>query len=262
MAQTQRGFQAYDGNHAPNGPFVLNKDSPQAHGLVCWWPLHGDMYDYSGHRNHGAPSSGISGRFINLATLGYGWDQVGPDKKIINTTFSKAMGDFTCSIWFIDREGEANFESICGTNNSTGFIINRQSTNADTWGAFIRNTQIYFTLNDGDLNHIVVRRQGTDGFIAGNGGDVTNTATVSATALSTDIFKIGEGPTGNFMDNCTVGHVCIWDYAVPDGLISHMFNPATRWDLYHELGRVAYSFAPAASAAPIINLVMAPYVPA
>ena len=39
MALDPLRFRAYDGLRAPKWPFELNKDSPQAQGLVGWWPM-------------------------------------------------------------------------------------------------------------------------------------------------------------------------------------------------------------------------------
>ncbi len=38
----KRGFRPYDRSHAPRGSFVLNKSSPQAHGLIAWY-----VFDHS-----------------------------------------------------------------------------------------------------------------------------------------------------------------------------------------------------------------------
>ncbi len=57
-----------DGGYAPRGPFTLNQDSPQAQGLVGWWPLFG--HDTHNH------SSVASGTVVGKELSGFGGDAI------------------------------------------------------------------------------------------------------------------------------------------------------------------------------------------
>ncbi len=68
--------------------------------------------------------------------------------------------------------------------------------------------------------------------------------------------------TPNWEFDGDIWHACFWNRALNDNEVWALFDPETRWDLYYETGRVSYFFVPAAGAVPVINLVMAPYIPA
>ena len=282
MALIQRGFQAYDGSHAPKWPFTLNKDSPQAQGLVGWWPMFGGQgfRDLSGFGHNGVVTGSpndVASEFGNIIK-----DFVRADGDLIDVgDISNVIpigSAWTVSMWARVALGDVGTDQRCiaswGTNdNALG--IWWDTGGIDNWAAVANNST---------QNSQKVTNTNVDNALSGVLQLVTVTVTDIGSSGKLSIYVDGifsndvGAPSGNnegFFDlvfGAIVPATALCDAQMFDGRVYNrtlnaaevwqLYDPSTRWDLYHELGRVAYSFAPGEVVAPpTINLVMAPYTP-
>lgn len=280
MGLTQRGFLSYDGNHAPKEPFTLNKDSPQRRGLVAWWPVisgGGDILrDFAGHTNGvlnnfeaddwtwnnfgGGALNFDTGEFVDISSI---WDH-----------FPSNDTAFTLSTWMNLTDVTTQQELIDIGNGSAGVPAPTQTgfrllVSGDDIAGQIMNGARHTVITTSNplstnTNHLMgfrylggggERSVWVDGKkLAANSGDGWNVHGTKA-FLGIETGGANSIQTGKLWDGR------VYTHALSDAEIWMLYNPATRWDLYHELGRRTYVSVPAVAAG-ALNLVMAPYVSA
>ena len=242
----------------PQGIPLLNRDSPQAQGLVGWWPLSraADARDYSGFNRHGSFQNGAV--LAPVPEIGYGLRttaSTADNDHISVPDFTLTLGDFTCIVWFIDYSVATSFERLVDKSFDLGFWLGRNGTTSNSWGGGVREGTTPFgrfvTLEDGKLHQIVSRRQGTTHTIIGDGGQVSTSGTVTAQLLSTAslLFGIQASGLGADLTDGFVADIKMYDWAVPDPIIEHSFAPDTRWDLYWQPRIMVPGFVAAAGVA-------------
>lgn len=126
----------------------------------------------------------------------------------VDTGYTGQPGDFTAGAWFrsLGASGVAGgFDRIIDKKYNTGFVLCRQGTAANTWGAYVLDATatapIMVTLADGVDHFLVVTRSGTTATVYGDGGAVTNSRTVASTALSTVSLVFGQSPAADGYNN-------------------------------------------------------------
>ena len=252
------------GIQRPRWPFTINRDSPQAEGLVAWWPIipfgnDGPLYElvrgFNAARN-GNPTYQSDSEFLWYQALdgtGDYWD-VGDEDEL-----DAGTENFAFSCWLRNPD-EVSFPINKRVNSSAvgwEFILERglvedrvtmrlfdgdaaQSTNVD-WD---------MPTSDGEWHLVcgVVDRDAGLGRIYGDGIEIA-TEDISGWLTLSNAQSVQFGARNGA--NLYAGDIC--DIRIRKGgllnstVAYQMWDPHTRHDLIYELGRVFYSF-PAAAA--------------
>ncbi len=254
-------FLTHDGNHAPNRSFVLNKFSPQARELVGWWPVHNGgsvIQDYSGFGQH---ASGANSGVLLVNRFGQRVNQFTAGQDFIVTAGSAAKGlaNFTIMVWGqgtsapSNQSGAVSTYTGAGTDDLLFFYVLRSDGTSIFWNDTTDVVSDATVRNDGLPHHYIFTSRGAldhELFIDGISID-TNTA-ISKT--HTSVPNIGLGHWNGIQDQPSNK---LWDFRIYSRGITpreayEFYNPATRWDLYHELGRRTHYFV--AAGAPISSI--------
>ena len=116
----------------------------------------------------------------------------------VDTGFNSTLNDFTVCAWF-NSSSATGGQSIrlVDKDYQNGFWLGRRMTGVSDWGGGIRESSspygIYVALADNQWNHLCMTRLGTTQTIYGNGGAVTNTQAVTATAVDSSPVRLGAG---------------------------------------------------------------------
>ena len=281
MALIQRGFQSYDGNHAPdfvkNGNFRLNKNSPQARDLKLWVPSN----DLAGQDLAGKKDLTVNSGTLLVPNIFSSQIWEAPGGVDLAIVENSADGDldfgladpFTVMCWVdVPSGADGTFISKAGSNagerqyqmfnigGNLDMIIHGNAIANITVVEGLGPTLVGFTKSGAEAANDV--RIYKDGLFVTSGTAGTNTVNNADV-----IIGARRGSNTNILTGFELeAGIQVWDVrihnvAFTDAEMFHAWNPATRWDLYHELGRRTYFFVPAAEAVPVINLVMAPYTP-
>ncbi len=243
-------FRGYDGNRIPdfvkNGDFALNKDSPSAQGLVKWYPhpqsVNGIVRDYSERsaiHDMGATSATYAigtSRFNNKVFTFGGAGRVQKDQLVdvtppfsLATWFNAVDASVTGRMLTIGSNTSRHMGCVIISNKLTALAVNGGNTFVsapptlvdDTWyhgvGTFPDDTTRTVYLDGGNsASHSVQRTQAADAFSFGASVD-------GSQPLTGDMFGI-----------------CQWNKVLTAGDVHFLYNPSTRWDLYHQPGKVLY----------------------
>lgn len=253
-------FITGDGFRAPsfieNGNYTLNTDSPQAQGLVRWIPTGGSSKLTPEQR---VKTGGVSTLIQKSSTLNNvdtrfgirGLDFVSSDSDYLSYKYSSnpiAM-PHTHLIWLKGGDSGSNkFYTGVGQDISNVTTINSGGSN--TLRAYRRIAAIFYFSGTlavsatewhlcAGLFSTALSRLWVDGV------NSTDNTTSSANLSANQIIV---GARTNFSNN---SNMQFFDFRVYEGLLSeavlyHAFKPESRWDLYHELGRVSTFIVPAA----------------
>ncbi len=232
-----------------NLPFAVNHNSPQAQGLVAWWPLNDlagrtvECRIRAGNRgtlgDGGVAYNAVRPWYVDGALGVCNVNDGGGGTNYITTGFADALDDFTACVWF--RVVVATFfgrimdkdQGVAGT----GFMMYFSDP---TLTADIRGTTMNITGATGKNYHGVVRRSGTSGAFILNGGTQKATAAVSATALSTSALGLGASSGGNNRSFIELRDARIYNRALSDHEIWALYDPVTRYELFYPLGQKSY----------------------
>ena len=251
-------WQPARGSQRPLWPFTINPSSPQANGLVAWYPMMPfiDAYDI-----------GPSGRFLATNNGGLVW--VADEEMGSVPLFDDASLQFfkssippvtamplTISAWFLDDDGslaDRNIVQIQDSGASNQFFrLGRRGTGENSIvgiasgnGAFGQATTTNtFTVNTWNLA-VVVFFTATDRQVWLNADDAnrgTDTANHTPSGLnSMDIGREGDSDPADHWS----GHIIdvrIYNRALTFPEIRHLFDASTRWDLYYPLRQVIQPF--------------------
>ncbi len=273
MALIQRGFQAYDGNHIPdfvkNGNFERNKDSSQAQDLVAWWPMMPSggltLRDFSGRSNDGALQNMEADDWKTTEFGGWSLDFGGTNEFVTVPTdpsIQPNVGPLTVSGWFKTSTTGATQMLVSNRDNADQFWFLRIETSNVLRGHFKQNGSNFAnftaatTITDGLWHHVAMVWGGGNNLSIYLDGLLDGTPSFTGTVADVDngistvwlaAENSGDGPfTGELFD------VRMNKAAFPEGLAHSLYDPSTRWDLYHELGRRTYSFPAAVTATTMV----------
>ncbi len=281
------GFLSRDGNHAPHPPFTLNQDSQQARGLVGWWPFSpegGDIIrDVSGFSRHGTWIFGNKWDGNELGQRGLNFDGNADEVNMGDVLNFDTNDPFSLMV---------QIKYLIASVNTTEALISKMGPSANRgYTTTLERTGEkrlqFFHISTFPSNHNVVE---IDDFFEPAGGlntifqlVFTNAGTNAASGMkiysngldqSAVVFNDTLSATTSHTGDCLLGNRAdistqefsgimyearIYNVELTATEVWNMYNPSTRWDLYHELGRKTYLFSAAAGA---LNLVMAPYRPA
>ena len=236
----------------PRGPLVVNWDSPQAYGLKGLWTVSRGSglvaYDLLRVQN-----GVITTVWIKDAEMGPVLNRNDGTVNVLMASPTVSSFPITVVCWVkLDATTDERIWQIADAGSATAYIM------------FVA---------DGGRGWEYQFRNGTgfdsDGFSVANGGTLDSTAwhcvvCSSASATSHKIWVDGvllEEDTNNttfpavtnqaFLGEsdqapseacqASIAHWAVYDTAWNDALAYHAYSPRSRWDIYHELGRVFYS---------------------
>jgi len=262
-------WQPARGSQRPLWPFTINRNSPQADGLIAWWPFAppgGDtLYDLSGNNNHGTltnmtpESDWIANKLFGGLALDFdGVDDgvnAGSDTSIDNIF----IGGGTITAWIMPRTiGEGNFGRIVDKSSST--------LSADGYGLLLKdsvNPLLRFgrgwtgamggwdTPTDSIVlnawQHVVVTY---DEALAGNNplmyiNGVSQTVNTTDTPSGSPQSDAAQNLfIGNFSDTRTfdglIDDVRLYNHVLTAKEVALIFNQSTRWDLHYPLRQLIH----------------------
>lgn len=217
-------------------PWELNRDSPQAAGLVAWWPTVGDagsarIRDYV-QSNAGTFAAGMSWN-VN-AVRGpmplFSGSGTGADNDYISLARSIALGTtHTVAYWAILNNSAVNETGMPvggGSGHYVGYYY--ASTQYYSAGGTVVSASVAYTR--GTLAHFAVVRDGTAVKFYLNGRQKGTTQTLSAnSALTVNII----GAYTSSFTYCLNGQLSGLLMSLlpqPDSVIAQMYSQP--WDLY------------------------------
>ncbi len=263
-------LQHYRQNQAFGRPFRLNKHSPQARGLVGWWPTVGlssnsKLLDYSGYGKHSTSSTGTltlsraaeMGKYIDYDGDGNVYtmpnrsndEPAAVDRITITAWVLPAMGQSRGIMRIAGGAGTTTIFNLHGDANLGSYTeiagTTQNDYNQDHWGvgiwqlAALSCDNVEFRLTK---NGVLVRAPvaATGGIGLGGGGGVT-------------IGQEGSATTRSFADG--IADVRLYACAKTDAEVSQISAPQTRWDLYEPIPRIFPVLAPAVAGDPEGSLV-------
>lgn len=265
---TSRTRSAYE--RPPQGPWVLNRGSAQAVGLVAWWPLgaihQGGFLDYSGN-NHPLTQAGtMAGGLVPRGGYGYGVANSANAANYLNigtaiiTTLPLTMNGWiylrdstdygTCSALFaVTSPGGANYKCIQydGANaNGVGTHIAFLDQSGAAQASWASTTTVGAAGTVNMITGVVGgTAAGSSAVYLNAGGRNANAGTTNAPSGWSQTVVAAYRDTATFTPLSGVQlHTCLWNRAMTAPEVWQLYDPATRWELYYPTGRRAYSFAP------------------
>lgn len=243
-----------DGNYAPRGPFVLNKGSPLAQGLVGWWPIvAGDLNgirEMSDVSMLGAEDAVIQGGEVNTSQL---IDPFGHMALNFDDVFAAPLGSsptaaFSVAVWAEKPNNNRWLWALGVATIGQGPHFGLHSSGNwrfANWGG--NNIQVSAASETvGQWYLFTCVWDGTNGLIDIDGIERVSAAYTTFDTPSTHRFVPSGLPTLTGAWTSGAFGFALWNRALTLGQRRHLFVPDTRWDLYYELGKVAYFSLPAA----------------
>lgn len=248
----------------PQGPFVLNEDSPQAQGLVAWYPLGDELFakNYSNRRGRFhidtligdtefpslLNSEGVlCHQFTSTGTLDGGLAAADPCVTAFPLTMTawahpsaiNAVQPF-CSIC---TNGSDNYWQMRMT--SSGLVEARSRAGGTGSGSTSATA-----LRAIEWNHVASRfESATSRYSAANGiWGAQSTTSRNPSGFTHTAIGCGYGTdnVSNSLARTRLADVRFYSRILVDELAAHI-DPGSRYDLYYYLGRKLYSFPVAAA---------------
>lgn len=250
------------GNEAPQWPYELNKDSPQAQGLVGWWPLFSQGGSVARDLSVSLSNGPHNGTVQGTPTWAYhketglsGVECTGGSTDGFQLTSSGSIlpAAPTSMTWMC----RLRTTTITGTrtyfHQKDGFVqcvLRHETSPSDKlWWYWRRANGNWRTVNfDISVNvtyHVVCRWDGTTSFLDVNGISAGNTPAGGAHTGVNDGMYLCRDSGGNAPESYT-GDFRLYDRFVPNDVALQFWHPATRWDLFWERNRSFFVFPVAA----------------
>lgn len=251
----------------PRWPFTVNWGSPQAEGLVGWWPLHKDI-GFKGLVGPGdlARQTAGAGVFSGAKDLGQVWLNTSASKSTLIATATAGITNLSAGTWVVRYKDTTNTDAgVFGAiNGENGSAYNYLAV--DHIGTEATDPRLYSNVRVGAAK----TQRDMTGWASGAIG-VMNTIGYSYNGAEERLYgnytTQASAKTGSLWGNTEYGIVLagvydtaaanegffadirIYDHALPPDVFFAIHDPATRWDLFYELGRRQYYFVPAAGGA-------------
>lgn len=245
-------FLPFDGSRTPKPPIELNQGSPQAKGLVVWFPAvdRGDtVRDYSGFSNDGTLENMEPSDWVHSPFGGGALEFGGTNEHAVLPNIDIGTGPLTVSCWFQTSTSGATQILIAQRDDSVGGTFphlfmriqtgNQVRVQVATNASNFVNITSTTTVTDGEPHHAA--------FVWKGGNDITlyidgvSEGSPSATGTagnvdSSDAWSLAcdfdSGGTARFVFTGTMWEPRINKAALSASAVKSMFNPSTRWDLY------------------------------
>ncbi|OHA41613.1 MAG: hypothetical protein A3G52_00710 [Candidatus Taylorbacteria bacterium RIFCSPLOWO2_12_FULL_43_20] len=215
---------------------TTNCDSGLSCGLVGYWTFDGKDTDWTTQKTNDLSGSGNHGTLTNMSTttspaygkIGQGLVFDGGDD-YVGTSYNGQLTNFTVCAWFkADDITPSLYQRIVDKSYSTGMWIGARSGVANNWGGGVLDSSApfgrYITLSAGQWHHLCSKREGTTHTIVGDGGAVSTSGTVSSSALSNEVLRIGISSVLAAPFNGLIDDVRIYNRALSADEITQLYN--------------------------------------
>ena len=234
----------FSADHAPydrpQDTPILNRDSPQAQGLVGWWPGTGFYpHDSSLRHNAVAYAASVGLRIKSEQGIGFEFFNSTNDRidTLIDTNLVSRDGPFTLAAWVNGDQAGAFTMGIGDRDTANNFHRIRASSNdliVDTFNGTLGTATASgaFPLNT-DILVAGVWRSAADRRIYVNGIEKASNTTSLALAADLDRITIGTTPdsTPFGATNGIIFHAVLYNKALNDSENFALWHPDARWDL-------------------------------
>ena len=246
----------------PKGPFVLNKDHPQARGLVFWMPCHpafgtddvrSRAFDRSLYHRHGVHQTNSAmafGRF-NDGTSGLHLDSGNPDILNFNSDYRINLDSDAITLM-------ARFNTDLTGSTRTIFGVPANASHSSPFYKYalaIRSSNQFMPMMATDVDGFTralggTVSGGTDYHFAAtwdtagevqrnyvDGDEIATTAMTGSLISSTQPLRVGANASGSEAWDGILAEIRVHDVAFSPAEIGDPEDPKVRWALYYELSR-------------------------
>ena len=240
-------IRRWDTSRPPSGPFALNRDAPQARGLVAWWPMgnrtsRGVAIDEAGLRNLTGSTNAMS---------------IGIDRQpaqSLSSASSHGIGivslpvtafPLTLAAWC--RPATTHAGNVLGLASNTGAAgygrkllfchsdgTVRGFSQDDTTGEFKASATGTYTAGQW-MHAATVFAASNDNRTYRNGANKGTSSTNRGWGTLADRTRIGDDNSGGNFFNGDIGECGIWNVVLDDSLIWRLYDPGTRFELWYPL---------------------------
>lgn len=229
----------------PQEPFGVNYSSPQARGLVGWWPFSPnnaffELYDLIRGNNGQLPVGSPSPTWTLDAEKGWVLSFGGGDDRVdVGSPTYQGDNGISWSFWFTAAAAPAQFDVIAlqssDTNwaNGHGFYWNSSTVLRYFIQAFDTN-RAEFTFSSVALNtwyHVVGTWDKANVRIYVNGAEGTADP-YTGTLTEGNPMEFGQGRGTSFNHNGRLFDIRIYNRALSPGEVRDLYDPNTRYDLF------------------------------
>lgn len=245
----------------PNMPFRLNRHSPQAEGLVGWWPMREfgtKLIDYSGSGLHADFPGGANNPTLQTEpTLGVVLDFDGSDYIDVGAAnVTDITGPITVSAWFLNNQA-LNYHAIVAKDDGTNRNYQLYIDNSDYLAFAVFQSGSFYEGNGGDnsvstgvLYHGVGTYDGAEAAAYLDGIKQINTDALTGPIDNDPVnLHIGQRGDSALRFNGYISDVRIYNRALSAGEAWQLYDPQTRWQLYEPIPRLFPVGAPPAGVA-------------
>ncbi len=242
----------------PNGSFTLNTQSPQARGLVAWWPMLGQ------HGNAATVRDYVADRYsmAQYNTPTWTTTEHGPalnyqsgSTQYLMTSQVPPPYPVTMTAWFRTTTvlGEGTLLAIADSGTADNYY--RLQRYENTVEAHSRKANVRARTAEGTvvigvwhLGVAVFASSSSRAVYIDSGGYVVETTDSSDTGFDNmSIGAVRDSSPGSYSDG-EIGDVRLYNRALSDAEVWSLYDPATRWELYAPPARAwaGYKVPPAA----------------
>lgn len=222
-------------SRTPSGLFVLNRESPQADGLIAWWtPLATrssnlllDLISWNNTIKVGTPIISPS-QYLGMTSVHTNTDYYDLDSQI---TIS---GMYSIAVW-VRTDTDKSYNGICGPSSINEYYA---IDPVDGSNFLVRRGSGYdsFTITNmtvlGTWVHLIITEDTNGADLYVNGGMKTATASISpgTSRIITRLCRFGGSTTYNLEG--AWADFRIYDHKLSEAEAYQIYAPETRWELY------------------------------
>ena len=242
--------RAWHPNAYPHVPFTIDRDSPQAQGIVAWWPTLGSaganvLRDFGGRGFTGTFNGTLAWQVDNMMGAVPNYDgattYVTTNKALIPLT-----GNFTITQWFSSTNTVTNahlvtqYEAVIPT--ASGRFLTEVNRVSQKYGCFHGSGAGVITsaasFSTAGPNLMVIRRAGNTFSLFLNGVQDASTGSSDVGIQDTATWiGVGRGiPNFGYFPG-QIGDIRIYNRALSAAEVWQQWAPESRFDLYRPLLR-------------------------
>lgn len=213
-------------------PFTPNRASPQARGLLLWYPTvgyAGRLSDYASANRFGGTLTGPPG-VRRDATVGIGMDFTGSERWEVPHVSDLSTTTRTLSAWVI-ADATPSTHTVVKKDNEYILRCDGLSLVYYFWTSNGLST-CGTTISNGVLYHVAATWDGTTAQLYVNGVQKSSSTPGGTTSTSTNNWTIGAQPGGGEGWDGLIADVRLYNVALTANEVFQLYAPQTRWDLY------------------------------